>query len=65
MMSAARGTNSVSTGFRDSIANCLLIMFNMLFCHQIHYIFMINTLLLRNFVVLIYALFRQIFYALK
>ena len=37
----------------------------MLFCHQIHYIFMINALLSRNFVVPIYALFPPIFLCSK
>ena len=37
----------------------------MLFCHKIHYIFMINALFLRNFVVSIYALFPPIFLSWK
>ena len=37
----------------------------MLFCHKIHYIFMINALFLQNFVASIYALFPTIFLSWK
>ena len=42
-----------------------IVLANMLFCHQIHYIFMINALLSQNIVVLIYALYLPIFLCLK
>ena len=42
-----------------------IVLANMLFCHQINYIFRINALLSRNFVVPIYALFLPIFLCSK
>ena len=41
------------------------VLANMLFCHQMYYIFMINALLSRNCVVPIYALFPPIFLCSK
>ena len=42
-----------------------IVLADILLCHQIHYIFMINALLSQNIVVSIYALFPPIFLSLK